>query len=281
MSKIYTNDLCLFFLTTLKEYESGDLSRAINYYLENSLNCKYKFDLYVFLDTLPHKGKRGLYKTLGKFQKHENLNKIKILSNNIPEHLNLYMRSLKSKIDLSVLTLGRSHGINYHFYYTLYFLLETKYKNFMLLETDTKPLTNKWFDIIHDYAINNDFCIAGSTYKGSRREFVLQSYYSGHLNGVGLYKNKKETFELLKNSEMFIKNELLRDSVKRYKKYHEFMNYDVAIYLYAKKHDIVECLKDTPYFTNISTPGDEHISIPEVLDEFPDTQVVHRKELYM
>lgn len=283
MSKIYTDDLCVFFLTTLKEYESGELRRAINYFLENTTNCKYKFDLYIFLDTFPNKRVRKIYNELGRFHKHENVNQVKTICNHIPGHLNLYMRSLESKIDLSELELGRSNGVNYHFYITLYFLLETKYKNFMLLETDTQPLTNTWFDVIHDYAINNDFCIAGSTYKGSQREFVSQTYYSGHLNGVGLYKNKKETLVLLKKSEKFIKNELLYDSQKRSnnKKYKEFMNYDVAIYLYAEKQNILNYLKDTPYFTNISTFCDRHITITKVLKEFPDTQIVHRKDLYI
>lgn len=102
MSKIYTDDLCVFFLTTLKEYENGEVVRAINCFLENSVNCKYKFDLYIFLDTLPNKRVRRLYKELGSFHKHENVNKVQTICNHIPDHLNFYMRSLKPNIDLTI-----------------------------------------------------------------------------------------------------------------------------------------------------------------------------------
>ena len=70
----YTDQLCVFFLTTTFEYESGELVTALTHYLSEckSSQCTNKFDLLVFFDKLP---KSSLVK-LKKFNKHQNINKI-------------------------------------------------------------------------------------------------------------------------------------------------------------------------------------------------------------
>lgn len=277
----YTDQLCVFFLTTTFEYESGELVTALTHYLSEckSSQCTNKFDLLVFFDKLP---KSSLVK-LKKFNKHQNINKISIFTNDIIDDENIYERDLNKEFPLEKLPLGRSHGINYHFYKTLEYLFKTKYKCFLLLESDTKPLKSDWFQNIKKYIdCNEDFKIAGSLYKGVNHQIHRESYYGGHLNGVGLYSNSKKTKELLKNSKKYLIQQLKNDYLKPKSKqrYWEFMNYDVAIYLYAKEHNELCGYEDTELFTNASAPEDSNITISEILNQYPDTCILHRKKLY-
>jgi hypothetical protein len=280
--KIYTNELCVFFLTTQHEFQTDELETAIDYYL-NSLktsSCEFRFDLFIFFDQTPTT--RSLI-NLKKYKIHENVNEVYVVSNKIRDDENLYERNLNTDFPIDKLPLGRSHGINHHFYTTLNYLFKTKYKSFLLLESDTKPIKNDWFQNLKKYSeCNENYTIAGSLYKGKNYKVHRESYYGGHLNGVGLYRNSEKTKKLLNNSKKYLISELKKDSFfpKSKQKYWEFMNYDVAIYLYAKQNNLLDGYTDTDFFTNASAPTDSDVSLSEILNEYPNTCILHQKKLY-
>ena len=196
----FTNEICVFFLTTINEYKKGDLVKSLNYYLSNC-ESKYKFDIILVFDTT-NGIKQSYSNEFSKIEsKYKNVRNIFILSNQLEEDENFYDMSLLNKVDLDKYPMGASHGINLHFYMTLDKLLNLDYRAFLLLESDTKPLKSDWFDVILSYTKNNDFLIAGSLYKGVDKDTILKSYFGGHLNGVAIYKNSKKLARMLLNSK--------------------------------------------------------------------------------
>lgn len=274
---IFTNKVCVFFLTTLNEYYNGTLKQAIETFLMKC-NSRYKFDLLIYFDTENKKDIEldNYFTDLN--IKYKNVNKTIVLYNNISEKENLYEWTIRDKINLDEYPMGASHGVNHHFYITLDDLFKREYNNFLLLEADTMPLSEDWFDVALEFTNkNSDFFIAGSKYKGKNREFVQKQYWGGHLNGVAIYKNCKELkFDLGESKKYLIK--LLKQDPK---KYLNFMNYDVAIYLYYKHIKMEKYLIDTDFISNISDTTNRDVKIADLLKEFSKTRIVHRKDLYV
>lgn len=278
-----TNELCIIYIITLSEYEDGSLHQNVNYYL-NNINSKYKFDLLFYFDEFPQENSYKFMRKLSKFEKFKNINKVHVINNNIIEEDNFYDDSTKGKIDLERFPLGYAHGINLHFYTSIYDLFNREYEHFMMLETDTKPLHDNWYDVLLNYCKHNDFVIAGSKYKGETRHKVFKEFYGGHhINGVALYKNNETTKKVITSSEQFLINCLIKDSQKarRHKKCNGTMNYDVAIYLYAKNKKILHLLKDTDIIANVSLEIDKDLSLNDIIKEYPNIAVIHKKNLFM
>ena len=276
---IFTNEICVFFLTTLNEYYNGTLKEAVESFSKNC-NSKYKFDLMIYFDRKPTDADdiNNFLRTI-EF-KYKNINKTKFSFSVIPEHQNFYNWSIRNEISLNDFPMGASHGVNEHFYMTLNSLFDLDYNNFLLLEADTMPMCDNWFDVALQFTRNNtDFLIAGSKYKGKNREWVEKQYWGGHLNGVAIYKNCEELkFDLEESKKFLIK--LIKENPELY---NNFMNYDVAIYLYYKEtceNDIEDYLYDTDFITNISDNSNKDVEIEDVLKEFPHTRILHRKGLY-
>lgn len=277
----YTNELCIFFVTTLNEYYLGSLNETLSNYCTN-IKSEYKFDIILYFDNFP-KRFRKFNRELNKFRKFSNVNKVILVNNNISNEENFYEINSGNLIDINKFPLGSSHGVNKHFYETIDDLYKRDYNNFMLLETDTKAMKDNWFDTLHNYCINNEFSIAGSKYKGKQKEEVYKTYHGGsHINGVALYKNNKATLNLIKKSKSFLINSLIKDSTKskRHKKCNGCMNYDVAIYLYSKKKKNTKMLHNTNFITNFSLKVNDYINETEIMSEYPDTCILHKKNLY-
>lgn len=277
---IFTNKLCVFFLTTLNEYYHGTLKVAIDTFF-SKCNSKYKFDLLIYFDE-DKTHDQELYDYFSLLEtNHENIKKVEVVFNNIPKKENFYNWNIRTEINLNEFPMGASHGVNHHFYMTLDDLFKRKYNNFLLLEADTMPVSEDWFDVALEFTNkNSDFFIAGSKYKGKNREFVQKQYWGGHLNGVAIYKNCKELrFDLEESKNYLIK--LLKENPKEYQ---NFMNYDVAIYLYFRENcndNIKDYLYDTNFIVNISDNSNRDIKIEDLIKEFPKTRIVHRKDLYV
>jgi len=279
--KNYTDTVAIFYLSTKSECERGEVAQSIKYYLEN-LDTDKSFDIFICTDQkLNHKERNNLIA----YETDSHVNSIKFYDNNIPDEFNIYSKPWIDNyvFDLDKLNMGRSHGINLHFYETLDYLLSLpKYKSFLLLEADTKPLRNDWFDRCVSYVNNNNFKIAGSLYKGLNREVHMGTYYDGHLNGVGLYRNSKELKRFLKNSRKYLIDALANDTNNKESPsiYYEFMNYDVATFLYAKEVDELDGYNNINMFINASADEDIIFEIEDVLKEFPGATFLHRKGLY-
>jgi hypothetical protein len=273
----FTNEICVFFLTTINEYKSGDLVKSLNCYLSNC-ESKYKFDIIIVFDTTD--GIKNSYsKEFCKIEsEYKNVRNIFILSNQLSKDENFYDMSLLNKVDLEKYPMGASHGINLHFYNTLDKLLKLNYRSFLLLESDTKPIKSDWFDVILNYTRNNKFLIAGSLYKGVDKDAILKSYFGGHLNGVAIYKNSSNLQRMLLNSKIFLINSIKNDKTNMY---FRFMNYDVAIYLYLKSQNSVEAsLLDTNFITNMSSSPNNELMLENIINDYPDTRILHKKNLY-
>lgn len=274
----FCEKLCVFFLSTTHELVVGSLKPAIDCYFKN-IKTNSKFDLFIFFDKSP--STHDFEYLTGLEKKYKCIHKINVVSNDIKNEENIYIKKVIANFDIEKYQLGRSHGINYHFFKTLKYLFNTEYKNFLLLESDTKPLCDSWYLTCKEYC-DQDFTIAGSLYKGVDKKQVYKNYWGKHLNGVALYKNTKKTQELIHKSEQYLINELKQDRLNTNDKVHKcFMNYDVAIYLCAKQTNTLELYKDTDFITNISC-GVENakISENEILKQYPNTQILHRKKLY-
>jgi len=277
----YTNELCVFYTTTLTEFNNGALTRCVDHYM-NNIQTNYKFDLLFYFDQFPRR-KRKFFRELNKFKKYKNINNVYIINNEIPDDENFYFNRNVEKLDLNKFPLGGSHGINSHFYISINNLFERSYENCMLLESDTCSVGNDWFDVLHEYSINNEFVIAGSKYKGRNKETVFKEHYGGHhINGVALYKNNYTTKKLIRASYQFLINSLIKDATKskRHKRCNSCLNYDVAIYLYAKKKNLSHLLHDTNFITNFRSDDDDDTELKTIMLKYPETRIVHKKNLY-
>ena len=91
---------------------------------------------------------------------------------------------------------------------------------------------------------------------------------------------EEKYLKMIRDSEDFydtIDSEL---KTRKEQKYKQFIAYDVGIYLYGKRHNLLKNYNDTDIFVNASTPFDEQYDIDDMLNEFPDTKFFHRKNLY-
>lgn len=281
MKSKYTTKLCLFYLTTEYEFTENLIEQNLNDFLKN-IKSDFSFDIILYFDNFP-KRFRKFKNRLNKFKKCKNVNEIFLVNNHLDSDENFYLKDKSIKVDLKNYPMGGSHGINLHFYKSTEDLFQRDYDNFMLLETDTISVKNDWFDVLHDYCDNNDFLIAGSKYKGKEQDLVFKTYYGGeHLNGVALYKNNKDTQNLITKSKKFLINSLAKDEAKskRHRRCNGFMNYDVAIYLFAKKNKVDNQLKDVDFITNMSLPFDDDTKLKSVVSKYPQTRIIHKKNLY-
>lgn len=280
IQKQITKNLCLFYITTIAEFKNKQLKQSVDYFTKN-IQSEYKFDILFYFDNFPRR-KRRFFTQLKKYKKCENVNDVIIINNNIPKHENFYFTHI-DELNLNKFPMGSSHGVNFHFYKSINNLFLSEYKNFMLLESDTMSVGLDWFDKLLHYCENNEFIIAGSKYKGENKEKVYKEYYGGnHINGVALYKNSKLTQNTINESKKFLINTLKQDSLKskRRKRCNGFLNYDVALYEYAKKNKLLNYIHNTDFITNLSLPVNDEIETKKFLSEYPNTKIIHKKNLY-
>ena len=134
---------------------------------------------------------------------------------------------------------------------------------------------NKLIDFTYEYK----FLIGGSTYKGYH-ELKAFDLWTGHLNGVALYRNCDTLSILLEKAES-----LILYNVKM--KIDTHINYDLAIHYIRFTlwgEEVFNNIKvdenrlvDIPIINNYSLDIDSAISIHEILDVYPDTIILHQK----
>lgn len=268
--------LCIIFLTTRNEIISGSLLRTIEYY-NTFCNSEYSYDLKIFLDNKNSAAHNQLQEISRRVETLSHVNDIEIIDNEIPGHLNIVLEATDEKFDLNTYSLGRTHGINQHFYSSANHMFMSEYENFLLLESDTKPVTSNWLTNIIEFCDTRDFVIAGSTYKGVAREQEMKKYYGPHLNGVAIYKNSKKCKDMIELSKQYIQSQLKHDYKNSYR---NMMNYDVALYLCCKEENVLENLLDTDIITNVSTFRESKLPVDRFIKQYPGTVIIHKKNLY-
>lgn len=273
-----TKDLAVIFLCTENEYKSGFFEKCINKYLSNTVSEKYKFDFFLFFN----RGNESQYPLIDKCKKHPNINKVFFHNHSLSDDEDVYYRTqqqMRMARGKKIHPLGGSGGANLLFYRSFESLYSKKYKNYLMIESDSKPIKSFWFDGLMSSIHKKQFLIYGSTYKGSQ-QIPDYEWWTGHLNGIAIYKNNQHTQHLLIESEKLIKY-YVRHNINK------FISFDVAIWnfthtlnwqRYIRKNKInYEYLYDSPEISNYSLTNDIPFSIEDILIRHPDTIILHQK----
>ena len=274
----YTNKLCLVLLLTRHEYLSGLANKCLDAYFNKDTRSDFKIDVHVYINN----GNNSDYADLLHLQLHRNVENLFIKCHNLKGLDDLYARSPSelSALKLECMPeLGGSAGPNNLFFNTMIPLMDGTYKDYLMIESDTQPLRNDWIDKIISYGNDQKFMIAGSTYKGSQG-LPLYEAWTGHLNGVAIYRRSK----FLK-SFMYLSRETIKYKVTTDKNH--FISFDVGMHnflgtLTGKKYfdnpSIPENhLIDSPIISNFSLPIDAQTSTVSVLEQYPGTIILHKK----
>lgn len=269
----YTKQLAICYFCTKAEYLSGELKDSMNRFLSMKPSKKYCFDFFLVFD----QGNGSDYSSILDFESHNNVNSITIHSLDIEAKDNIYVRnkhSLSKFKELGEPSLGLSSGPNNLFFNGMNFLSNKDYENYMILETDTRPVKYFWFDRLYKYCVKNSFLIAGSQYKGNI-EIPEDVKWKHHLNGVAIYKNSEKMHNLLKESK-----QLILDKIKNFED-NCIVNYDVAIYYYIQSSESnkkkYKSVIDTDIITNISLGPDSSILEQDILTKYRKTIILHQK----
>ena len=167
----FTSTLAVALFTTKKEYESGQVHAMMDNYFNSHTSSNFLFDFFIVFD----QGEESEYEDLLKYSDSDNIQKIFIKSLKLSDSQNMYSR-VHHRLELipeyrrlGKPELGTTSGPNNLFYNGMSFLQDHDYENFLVLETDTRPITGSWFDTLHDSCIKEDFLIFGSNYKGNQQ----------------------------------------------------------------------------------------------------------------
>lgn len=269
------SSLCIFYPCTLSEYHSGNLIKSLKKFLNSNPSKNFSFDIFLFFNENSSKE----FIDIKNFESSEFINSINIHFLNLKNHEDLYISNIKSKQDLSfhIPIYGLSSGPSLSFFNSLYYLLlnKNKYDYFLLLESDVSFISPHWLDYVINFCYKNEFIIAGSKYKGFNK-FHYTSKYKDHINGVALYKNSFHLYNLLKNCEEYILNQVSKNI--------SFINFDTAINEWVNSDIGRKIIKKQPnimnvdFITNASDPSDRHKSVNEILNLHPKTLILHKKD---
>ena len=165
------------------------------------------------------------------------------------------------------------------FYKSFERLYDLDYRDVLLIETDTRPVISNWIDKIIDYCDSTKFLISGSMYRGNL-EIPDYETWSGHLNGVAIYRNS----EFLKT---FLEQTKLVSSRYITKRINNFLAFDVAMHInYCTYFGRKNCqnrfkpenhLLDCPIISNYSMSSDKDTKLETILQEYPETIILHQK----
>jgi len=274
----YTNKLAIAFLCSQKEYQDGYINHCLKHYFGLGASAQYQFDLFFVFD----QGDPKDYEDLLKYEFHKYINKIYIHSLDLSEQENLYVRT-KHSYELykenGFPILGLSSGPNNSFFQGLDFLFRNDHENFLILESDTRPVKYRWFDHLHEYCSEEDFLIAGSHYDGIV-ELPENCEWKDHLNGVAIYKNCDLLKELLNESICKVK-QLVKEGL-----HDHFVNYDIGIYytIESSEENINKYkpgYKDIKLISNMSMGADKKLKESYICQKNKDLVILHQKNRFL
>ena len=302
----YTNLLVVALFTTRKEYLSGQVHSMMDKYINRTPSNKFSFDWYFVFD----QGEESDYKDLLNYKNCNNIKNIFIHSLKIEDKHNAYSREYRKQYitqeyyRLGKPWLGLTCGPNNLFFRGMDYLQLKDYRNLLILETDTLPVKNFWFDDLYKNCQEQDFLVLGSVYKGNHIFSQRTDAISKHLNGVAIYRNSihlslvlKRAMNLILSVIRFTSNFIEQNpNLKHFEEdLSRFnlptnpclsINYDLAIYYILTSSsnqdihdnkDLDHFLINSPSFTNVSMDVDKKINTSKVLDKFPDTVILHKK----
>lgn len=272
-----TNEIAIVLLCTKREYELGFFQKCLDSYFDNNCSRDHSVDLFLFFNT----GNRNDYPLIDKYLLNKNINDIKFHSFNYSEAQDIYFRTPQEmrKFNSKTHELGGSGGANLLFFDSMLSLIGLKYKNYLMIESDSRPIKSFWLDLFLRHYTFQDFLIFGSRYKGLQ-ELPKYESWTGHLNGIAIYKNNNHLKHLLQEARSYIKYSV-------YHNINQFMSFDVAIWLFSKtlnfqnylnSHRInYEVLVNSKVISNYSLFCDLNLSRSEILKRDPETIILHQK----
>jgi hypothetical protein len=274
----YTNKLSVFLMSTQREYLDGSVERCLRKYFESNASPQYKIDLQITFN----KGKLSEYSGLDFLTKFKNLNNVYISTLNLSGLDDFYAptpQAMRESNLSSTPKLGGSTGPNNLFYKSFDRFCDLDYRDYLLIEVDSQPVTDNWIDKLVDYCDNKQFLIAGSTYKG-KQTLPIYEEWTGHLNGIALYRNSPFLKAFIQESK-----KLIEFNVNH--KINNFISFDVAMHklysgLFGRQHchdpfksenHLINC----PVISNFSLPIDSDTTIESVKEQYPQTIILHKK----
>jgi hypothetical protein len=274
----HSNKLCLVLLATSKEYRSGEVHKCLDSYFSSEASQGHSIDVKIFFNN----GDLSNYSDLLKYEKNKNINKIIIKSLKIEGMDDLYCRTpqeLKNLQNIKIPLLGGSAGPNNLFFNSMIPLMGEPYRDYLMIECDTLPIKNYWADKVIEYCSNSSFMIAGSMYRGKHQLPSFDSW-TGHLNGVAIYRRSENLKAFLGLSRKTIINKVASNK-------NHFVSFDVGMHnflgtLHGRKYfnnpDLPDNrLIDSPIISNFSLPIDTGTSIKSVKEQYPQTIILHKK----
>lgn len=280
----YTKKLAVFDPCTHFEHNKGHLQQLLENYLHKSPSKNFKFDWFFCFN----RGPTSNYEDLLVYEGHPNINKIYLIDEKIPEDQDVYIRQhniefINTKIQYSEVPkpenlpdLGGASGPNLGFYLAIDILLRNyDHDYFFMVEHDSLPVKDLWFDYMHEYIDREDFLIAGSKYKGHQKwHYVLN--YKDHLNGIAIYKNDKMLLDFVNQCKIYNRR-AINDS-------DWCINFDILLDQFYKTNQGKNLVNhktpfiNTDFITNISDPNDYHLTQSQVINNHPNTIIIHQKE---
>lgn len=274
----HTNKLAIAFLSSQKEYQEGDIDHCLKHYFGLGASTQYQFDLFFVFD----QGEPKDYEDLLKYESFKYINKIRVHSLDLSEQENLYFRadhSYELYEENGFPILGLSSGPNNSFFQGLEFLFQNDYENFLILESDTRPVKYRWFDHLYKYCTEEDFLIAGSHYEGIV-ELPENCEWKDHLNGVAIYKNCDLLKELLNKSLSKIK-QMIKEGA-----HNHFVNYDIGIHytIESSEENINKYrpgYKNIKLISNMSMGADSKLKESYICQKNRDLVILHQKNRFL
>lgn len=294
--------LAISVLVTKQEYDNGHVHAMMEQYLMKQPSSHCKVPWYIIFD----QGDVSQFEDLYKYESHQSVEKIEIVSINIPDHENFYSHVYHEKEIISEFerlgkpVLGMCSGPNHLFFRAMEHMFQTSYDNILLLETDTRPVCDDWYDKLQSAATVNNFMIMGSVYKGIFKFCESDHWWAhNHLNGVAIYKNTEHTKSLLCKTEQYIKHNvagsydlIIKHNIQQmYAPIDEYdtdlkelrlnLPYDISIYFtwHENQEMYVDAFTQTNLIACYSGGVDEQTTIEEILTRFPELVILHQKYL--
>lgn len=274
---IKTKKLAIFLICTKNELINDRVQKCLDKFFNSKTSKKYCVDLHLSFNQFD----KCFEKQLLKLNLHENIHNVYIHDHQLTGQHDYYYPDIKDvpKDVLNNLSLmGLSSGPNNLFFLSLHLFFQTKYRDILILECDTKPIRDYWLDKIINFCDKNEFMIAGSLYKG-KQKLDIYAEWTGHLNGVAIYRRSKHFEEFSNECIKLIQHQIAHGQTP-------FLTFDCALYkLYStlygqsnynytsKSHQMKIC----PLISNYSIKSDSNISVNEILEEHPETVILHQK----
>ena len=266
--------LNVFFLTTYHEFANGHVKEACDSYLalDPSPNG-HKFHLLFIFNT----GDESIYESLLSYQSHPCVKKVTIKSLKIPPEDDVYDKevTLFKFEEKGAPWLGLSMGPNLLFFMAMDYLATQEESHSLLLETDSYPIREGWFDRCHQFMRRNKFTIAGSHYKG-KYHIPDEMEWKWHLNGIAIYRHSSFLKGLLRDAKADIIRRISSGDFYQW-------NFDVAIctalQLPKYKNDTERnnrCM-NVDFIVNMSLEVDDNTTDKEVHLQYPSCHILHKK----